>query len=284
MSYKPNEQDWIAFLYGELEGPECEKIEAYLLSNAEARKEFEQFEKLRGALGAVADKEVIAPPIFVGDPKQAPFWTTTYFKTVMSIAASLLVLMLVGKLMGTQMSASDGEFRISFGSSPKTTMPTVAPTPTLSQQDVQQMINASLNQNNIAMQTSWKETQDKLDKSSRQNLAANSGRIDKLVREASAASQDQVRQYVSSLQTENMAMVKNYFQMTSTEQKQYIEGLLVDFAKYLQQQRKDDLQIVQTRLNSLEQNTSVFKEETEQILSIIITTVGTPTNQKETKY
>jgi hypothetical protein len=68
--------------------------------------------------------------------------------------------------------------------------------------------------------------------------------------------------------------VKNYFQLTSTEQKQYIENLLVDFAKYLQQQRKDDLQVVQTQLNSIQKNTDIFKQETEQILTSIITTVG----------
>jgi len=79
-----------------------------------------------------------------------------------------------------------------------------------------------------------------------------------------------------------MEQVKDYFQLTSTEQKQYIENLLVDFAKYLQQQRNDDLQFVQTRMNSLEQNTDILKQETEQILSSIITSVGNPVS-KETR-
>ena len=70
-------------------------------------------------------------------------------------------------------------------------------------------------------------------------------------------------------------MVKSYFQLNSTEQKQYVEGLLVDFSKYLQQQRNDDLQVVQTQLKSLQQNTDIFKQETEQILTSIISTVGT---------
>jgi hypothetical protein len=80
-----------------------------------------------------------------------------------------------------------------------------------------------------------------------------------------------------------MKLVKDYFTLTSGEQKQYIEGLLVDFAKYLQQQRSDDLRLVQMRLNSIEQNNTVFKQETEQILSSIITTVGNPV-PVETKY
>ena len=103
------------------------------------------------------------------------------------------------------------------------------------------------------------------------------------MREASTASQGQIQQYVASLQTQNMQLVKDYFQLTSGEQKDYIENLLVDFAKYLQQQRNDDLQIVETRLNSIEQNTNVFQQETEQILSSIISTVGVP-ETKETKY
>lgn len=117
-------------------------------------------------------------------------------------------------------------------------------------------------------------TQQKLDASIKKNLALNSVKIDNLVRESSTASQNQIRQFVTDMQTENTQLVKNYFQLSSGEQKQYIEGLLVDFAKYLQQQRNDDLQVVQTQMKSLQQNTDIFKQETEQILTSIISTVG----------
>ncbi len=284
MNYKPNENDWLSYLYGELESPEREKVEQYLLTNAEARKEFEEFKQLRSMMGAVADKEVIAPPIFVGESKQVYFWNTPYFKTVLSVAASLLLVMFVGKLTGIQISAGGNEFRMSFGTPQKQEVVTSPATPSVTPTEVQQMINASLNDNNLAMQASWKETQEKLDQSIRTNLASNSGKIDQLVRQASTASQDQIRQYVSTLQAENAAMVKNYLQLSSTEQKDYIEDLLVDFAKFIQQQRQDDLQVVQSKLNNIEQNTNVFKQETEQILSSIITTVGNPAAQNETKY
>lgn len=283
MSYKPQEHDWLAYLYGELEGAEREKVEQYLLSSPEAREEYESFKNLRAVMGNIGDKEVIAPPIFIGDSKQVYFWQTSVFKTVMSIAATLLLLMVVGKLTDIRVNASGNEFKISFGepSVPREVPVQVA---SIKAEDVQNMINASLQQNNTVMQISWKESQAQLDASIRQNLAKNSGKIDQLVREAATASQDQIRSYVSSLQTENVNMVKNYFELTSSEQKAYVENLLVDFAKYLKQQRNDDLQLVQTRLNSLEQNTSVFKEETQQILSSIITTVGAPVKTTETKY
>jgi len=276
MNYKPNETELMAFLYGELEGAEKEQVEQYLVEHPETRLEVERLRQVRTMLSQVKDKEVIAPPIFVGNSKQHFLWQAPYFKTIISVAASLLLILLVGRISGMRILYHNSELRISFGGMQEA-KPTDAVQPavaSLSEAEVQAMINASLNQNNTAMQSSWKETQKQLDASITKNLALSSGKIDKLMREASLASQNEIRQFVSGLQTENLKLVKNYFKLSGDEQKQYIESLLVDFSKYLQQQRSDDLQLVQTRLNSLEQNTDVFKQETEQILSRIITTVG----------
>ncbi len=278
MSYKPNENDLMAYLYGELEGSEKEAMDKYLFEHPEARLELERLQQMRSMLGHVKDKEVIAPPIFVGESKQRFIWNAPYLKTIVSIAASLLLIILVGKLSGMRIQYQESELRISFGGSQvanDNATPTLSLLASLSTEEVQAMINSSLDKNNLAMQSSWKETQQQLDASITKNLAQNSNKIDKLVKDASAASQDQIRQFVSGMQTENLQLVKNYFKLSADEQKQYIESLLVDFSKYLQQQRNDDLQLVQTRLNSIEKNTDVFKQETEQILSSIITTVGT---------
>jgi hypothetical protein len=166
---------------------------------------------------------------------------------------------------------------LTFGDAPVNPPPeTASQTASLSHDDVQEMINSSLIRNNTMVQESLKETQDQLNASIRKNLSLSSGKIDRLLQEAATASQQQIGAYVSSIREENMRQVKDYFQLTSAEQKKYIENLLVDFAQYLQQQRNNDLQVVQTQMKSLEQNTNVFKQETEQILSSIITTVGTP--------
>lgn len=285
MNYKPSHADWMAYLYNEMEGAEKEKMEQYLLSNAEARLELEQFRMLRKQMGTVQDKEVIAPPIVMQDNQNQRFiWNSPYLKLVSSMAASLLIILLIGWLTNAQISAGNGEFKISFGNQQQGLPQQVEQAvPTLTSLEVQNMIQQAVAQNNQAMQTSWNESQLKFDASIKENLAVNSAKVDKLVREASTASQDQIRSFVATMQAENMASVKNYFQLTSTEQKDYIENLLVDFAKYLQQQRNDDLQLVETRLTRIEQNNTVFKQETEQILSSIISTVGN-TNVKEVKY
>jgi hypothetical protein len=280
MSYKPDEKDWMAYLYGELEGAEKEKFDHYISGHPEARLELEKYQNLRTLLAAVDDKEVIAPPLFITDEKRKSvgrhFWHTPYFRTIASVAASLIILILIGKLSGITLTVSDHEFRLTFGELPTERMVKQEAKSELSPEEVQYMINASMARNNEILQISLNETRQKLEVSIRENLALRSGELDQMVREASSASQQQIRQYVDGIRTENMQQVKDYFQLTSTEQKKYIENLLVDFAKYLQQQRNDDLQLVQTRLNSLQQNTDLFKQETEQILSSIITTVANP--------
>lgn len=287
MNYKPNESELMAYLYGELEGEAKIKVEYYLSQHVEERRALENLHSVSNLLGRVKDKEVIAPPIFIGDGKQRHFWDVPYFKTIMSIAASLLLVMMVAYFTGAQIKMGGNEFKISFGKQPEVVQPVkqeVKPTvASLTPSQVQEMINSSLATNNDQLQTSFEASQQKLDASIRKSLASNSGNMDQLIREASTASQGQIREYVAGIQTENMKMVKDYFQLTANDQKKYVEALLVDFSKYLDQQRSNDLQLVQTRLNSMEKNTNVFKQETEQILSSIITTVGSPSTTKGIK-
>lgn len=282
MNYKPDKQELMAYLYDELEGAEKERVEQYLVEHPEELKELQQLRGVSSMLRSVKDKEVIAPPIFIPDANERRFWDAPYFKTVTSIAASLLIVLLVGKLMGTRVTVSESEFRISFGDQPveRGESPAVA---SLTERAVQEMINQSLQANNSQLTANWEESQKQLQQSINGSLVINSDKMDQLIKQASGASREQVGEFVATMQAENMKMVKDYFALTSNEQKQYIEGLLVDFAKYLQQQRKDDMQLVEMRINNIERNTNIFQQETEQILTSIISNVGPPQTM-ETKY
>jgi hypothetical protein len=281
MSYKPDEQTLMDYLYGELEDGDKIKVEEYFRTNPEARLQFEKLAGVKSMLQRVKDKEVIAPPIVVGDNNQRRLWDVPYLKTIISIAASLILVLLVARMTGTRVSVSENEFRLSFGEKPVENQ-NVPVQSNLTAAQVQSMIQQSLDENNTVLNTNWQQSQKALEASIRTNMVSNSGKMDDVIREASSASQEQIQQYVSAMQTENMQMVKDYFKLTASEQKHYIEGLLVDFAKYLQQQQKDDLQVVQMRLSNIEENTNVFKQETEQILTSIISTVGnTPSNSSK---
>jgi hypothetical protein len=273
MSYKPDESILMAYLYDELPTDERKKVEVYLHENPHAMKQLQHMLEVRKMLAVIKDKEVIAPPVVMDNSRHRFLWNAPYAKTIMGIAASLIIVLLVGKLTNMQMSYSANEFRLSFGEPMKKSDATQANS--ITALEVQQMINASLTENNQVVQGKLEASQQKLDESIRKNLAMNSSKIDALVRQASQASQDDIREYVAGIQTQNQQLVKDYFQLTTKEQQKYMESLLVDFTQYLQQQRKNDFETLQTRLLSVEQNTNVFKQETEQILASIISNSST---------
>lgn len=285
MSYRPDESTLISYLYEELEAKENDKVEQYLQANPEEQKKLQQMADALGVMRHVQDKEVIAPPIFMDDaPRAYTVWMSGYFKTVVGIAATLLLLLVAARLIGPEISYSQGELRISFAEKKINPPAEQQQQPSgLSPEQVQQMINSSLVKNNEAITAGWSDTQKQLSLSIRQNLDLNSKKIDGLMKDASLASQDQVRSFVANMQSDNLKSIREYMQLSSTEQNKYMEGLLVDFSRYLNEQRSQDLQLFQARIGSIERNTDEFKQETEQILSSLISSSGNDA-KKQSSY
>ena len=281
MSYKPDESALMAYLYDELQGEEKKSIEKYLNENPDAMKELQRMMDVRKILSVIDDKEVIAPPIVLEDSKQRYFWNAPYLKTVIGIAASLMLLLVAGKVLDLRISIVDNVALVSFGEPVVKKVETVPAG--LTAQEVQDMINNSVQSTNQIVQANWSESQQQIDASIRKNMAMNSAKYNDLVKEASKASEAQISGYVASLKNENQQLVKDYFKLTTNEQQKYIENLLVDFAKYMNQQRTSDLEAIQFRMVNMEQNNTLLKAETEQILASIISNTNAPTNTNGTK-
>lgn len=262
MSYKPDEATWIAYLYGELGDDERELFERYLAEHPTERARLRELRDVRSIIGGIGDKEVIAPPVFIPEHDARPWWQARSFRISLGMAASIVFLLVAGKLIGPEIRYRDGELRISFSGKPAEEKK-----PTLTEQQVQAMIHNTLASHDESQRTERAEDQRKL----MQTLTEmNSKKIDALTRQASQASRDQVQAFVASLQDQNLKLMKDYFQLSSTEQKKYMESLLVDFSTYLQDQRKQDLQLVQNKMNYLERNSNQFRQETEQLLTSLI--------------
>ncbi len=264
----------ISYMYDELTASERKEVEEFLAQHPEARCELDQLRAVRQLLRSADDKEVIAPNYLVEQARGVkPLYQSTWFRISFGIAASLALLMTAARLTGLEVTFQDAEMRISFNGS-NGANPVV---PSLTAPEIQQMINASLVSQNESMQAGWNDLKKLVDASMRQNMnqgmRLSPSQLTAMTQQVSQASQDQVSEYVSSMQRENLKQIQDYLKLSSVEQNQYIEGLLVDFAKYLQEQRKQDFQLLQTRVSSLEQNNNVFRNETEQILTSLISNV-----------
>jgi hypothetical protein len=264
MNYKPDESTLISYLYGELSDKEKTKLENYFQQHPEELAKLKEFADVRAIMTHAQDKEVIAPPVFVDDSNVRPMWQSSYFKISMGIAASILFLLVAGKLLGPEISYSKGELKISFGNKREQQ---VTPVNSLTEEKVREMISSSLASNNEQQKNMKDEDQKKLMQSL---VDMNSKKMDALAKNASLASREQVQAFVAGLQEQNLKLVKDYFQLSTTEQKKYMESLLTDFSGYLQEQRKQDLQLVQTQMSYYEKNNNQFKQETEQILTSLI--------------
>lgn len=273
MNYKPDEATLIAYLYGELEGADQMKVAEYLQNNPEERKRLEEWSFTQSVMARLHDKEVIAPPIIFGEASNhVPLWKENYFRMSLGIAASLLFFLVAARILGLSANYSQGELKIGFGIEEK---PATQEVPMLTEQQVSQMIQSSVASNNAALQTSWQQDRKSLEQSIQKNLHSNSLKLDQLMQTTSAASQEQVRSFVGQLQSDNLKLMKDFMQLSAKGQREYVESLLVDFSKYLDEQRKQDLQFLQARVNKVEQNTDQFKQETEQILTSLITNTST---------
>ena len=271
MSYKPDESTLIAYLYGELNEKETQKLEGYFQQHPEELTKLRELGEVRDLMSHAQDKEVIAPPVFVDDTNIRPLWKSSSIRFAVGMAASILFLLVAGKLLGPEINYSKGELRISFGE--KTEQ--VEPVNNLTEEKVNDLITTSLTKNNETLASARNEDQKKL----MQTLVDfNSKKMNELTKTASQASQEQVRSFVSNLQEQNLKLMKDYFQLSTADQKKYMENLLVDFSGYLQEQRKQDLQYVQAKVNSLEKNNNQFKQETEQILTSLISNPGKKKN------
>ena len=266
MRYKPDEATLIAYHYGELEGEELKKVEVFLQQNPEEKRRLDEWQQARFVMASLQDKEVIAPPLVMGN-NQRSIWQERYVRMTMGIAASFLVLLVTARLLNLSASINEGEFKIAFGAPVQKEVLA----PGLDEDKVKQMIQTSLQEQNAKQETTWLDERKRMEESIQKNLNANSGKIDRLVSTASAGQEEQVKQFVSQLQTDNLKLMREYLQLSTTSQKEYVENLLVDFSKYLQEQRKQDLQYFQASMTNMKDNTDQFKKDTEQILTSLIT-------------
>src|SRR5579859_7927470 len=106
MNYKPDESMLMAYLYGELSDKEVKKMEDYFQAHPEELEKLQALSDVRQIAGHVRDKEVIAPPVFVDEVGVRTLWQSFYFKISMGIAASVVFLLVAGKLLGPEINYS----------------------------------------------------------------------------------------------------------------------------------------------------------------------------------
>lgn len=281
MNYKPDESILIAYLYGELGKEEQEKVEAYINSSPEAAKELEELKDVRNLLGKLPDKEVINPFYSWRDAdslldkrfNRNNRWG--FIKPLIGIAASIILIMIVGVLTNTRINLRNQGIVISFGN--QLSQPAL-----ISQSEVQNLVKSEVQNQVTKSKELFLEELQKIENNLDTRFVSNDDHqlnsIKNVIDNQLGVKEERIQKLVRDLQRENLKILAEYLEQAGKQQEFYIQGILSDFTLYIENQREEDLRLIEVNLRLLKDNSDLQFQETGQILASIINTVNTQDN------
>jgi len=280
MSYKPDESTLAAYLYGELSKDEHAQVSDYLATHPEVKKELEEIRSMQKVMGKLQDKEVTEPSFVFENPEvvvvSKPAFLTGFMKLTMGMAASIALLLLVGYFTNLSISFLENGMQLSYGTNEKINK---SETNNFTEANVKAWMQESIVANNENLLSKINEVESHLSHEVDLQRVTHANQLKSL---ASVTKVDQViiDQYVSQLKQENKDIILSLVEVSERNQQQYMSAMIADFSAYLDQQRNNDLEVIQASFNNLKDNTEISQIETNEILASIISTV----NGAETQF
>ncbi|RJE75130.1 hypothetical protein [Reichenbachiella sp. MSK19-1] len=269
MENKANEERIIDYLYGEMSTTDLAMFKKELAVNSELKRQLDDVSGVSGHLDMVKDREVVIPPVMIrrSAPKAKGVFSHGAFRWGLSIAASLLILMVAGYLMDFKIIKTKESTMIGFGE--------MNVKPELSELEVKQWIARAVDQQQ-------KETSGAI-LTLQTDLETRLGESEKVQEQAwnKALSKQYVKQeeimqlYVAQLNDSNKKMIEDFFLVSNQTQKKYMNRVLADFSDFYQKQRSYDLEMIQSNLGMLENSYSTRQLEQENMLASLYNIVKT---------
>jgi hypothetical protein len=266
MKFKPDEKMMVAYLYGELNQKERERVEYYLWKNPDYRLEYEKMVSLRKLLQQLPDKEV-QNPIIVGTEERESrgLLNGHLFKRIASVAAVLLLLMVVGNLTDTRISLNKSGFTLAFDDPQPAYPGHLASAP--DREEINHMIMTALSQFKVHELDSLSHTS--LEKIN-ELVGENETRLNHKMEQSTLKSMERLESLYQELEGQHRKFLEDYLLMATDYQAEQTKALLNQFAHGLQQIREEDLVFIQSRINTIEDDKNLFQYETGKVLSELI--------------
>ncbi len=262
MSYKVDESKLMAYLYDELSADEKIRVEEYLKENETAQKELEESKETRFLIGKLNDREVEVPK-FTFDQSEVVVGASgtrhNWWRYPLGIAASIALVLFVGYLTSFRISTGEEGLTIAFGDRNTSEVG-------YSKAQIEQLIGQALIANNETI-------------NQRLNTSENA-----MAQKVSNISQPQVdeallNKYMARLRDFNKETLAHMLESSDQSQKEYTNRALQDLVIYLDIQRQNDLELIQTQFENFENNAEINQLQTNQILTSLINTAEVSKNQ-----
>jgi len=274
METRNNEELMMGYLYDELTSDEKINFEERLAANPKLLLELNELKGTRKQI-ALKDEELVDPFMFSASGSGSVWMAariigTGILKPAMGLAASIALVILLGYFTDLSLSTKNGYLSLSFGKESSGMQDHYA-TKAQFDQLLSQM-STSKNQftsrlTGIENNVDWRFT----------NLPTQPNKYEEISR-ISADNAKQLSSLALSLQTDNLNFLDKYMTQSNSNQQRLIEGMLIDFSNYLEDQREEDLRSIEFSLKTLKQNQEISTQETNQVLASIISKVNNQNN------
>ena len=243
MSYKPTNEELMAYLYGEQDESQRAQIEQYLKDNPEARAELEGLEETRVVMSQWEDEEVPLIPGFM-QPHENSEWL--YWRKYVAIAASILLVIGFGSVSGFQAGYDDNGFRLGFGNSQPAG---------ISMEEVNQML-AEQQQDLL---TQMLEMKDGIDGDIESVRISNDNVV-------SSLQDQQINNLINEQKQEIVSEMNKLSDKMTEDYREIFRQLVVSFSNNMQDQRIQDLRKVELAFNDLQDAIGTKQEALEEAL------------------
>ncbi len=252
MSYKPTNEDVIAYLYGEMEESERAQIDQYIAEHPEFRTELEEMEGTRVLIGQLEDEEVPSPMTFMA-PSGNSEWL--YWRKYVAIAASFLLLLTMGKISGINISYDEDGLQAGFGTIQKG----------LDAETVNQMLQADRSQLVDWVEKNLESVQEDFS-GELQNIQASMNEQRTQRPEVPSLSDEDVNKLLDLQKRDLTYQMAQLSEKLTDDYKEIFKELYVNFSDNLETKRLDDLRNIQTAFDNFENATQEKQEEVEDAL------------------
>lgn len=257
------------YLYGEMSAEEKKKFEVRLAGDQELQEEYRTLSAVRAELDILGDKEVMEPFSTWGKTKggqlTGPLGKRRFivFRPVAAVAAALLLFMLLGYVTKFSVSINDQGFYLGFGKQEVATQDKY-----LTEEQVAELIHEAVRKSNEEVLTQLSNSEESYD----QRLTSIEQKAKK--RDKEQITPEFLENYFTAVEKKNAELMKDFLTRTTAQQQEYYKSMFTQFSEFYLEQRDNDMTMISNSLLQLQENQNIQKQETDQALAGLYTSVN----------
>jgi hypothetical protein len=272
-------KELITYLYDEMSTEERQQFEIAMENNPELKREFEELKEMRQGLAQIQDKEVMEP-FFLWGKQGSDSWASMFkrrnllmFKPFIAVAASFVIVLLIGYMTNFSITYQDQSLYIGFNKDKK-----IGSETNYTSEQVAQLVNEEIAKNNAYIFSKLTETENNMDTRFASLETSQKTQLTPTYAATDVVTQKELDIFLSNVRSNNLKVLQTYLQSSSVQQQEYFQAVLTEFSDFVENQREEDLRLIRRSMITLQENQQTQKEETDEMLASILTTVNNQNN------